>query len=317
MNRFSASNLIHPPIQEHPTSAYSTPTPQPLVSVIIPCFNAESYIEETLQSILKSTYPKIEIIIIDDGSTDKTIRVIEDYQGNHANIKIIQQQNCGPGAARNAGVRMAKGEAIAFLDADDIWDATKIEKQMCHFKPGTLIYTDRINFGDLGGLSEKQSESVNQPEGSVFPELFLQGNFVTMSSVLLHKDDFQNAEGFDENPEIAGVADWDLWLRMARAVRFKFIPEPLTLYRCHESGMSKQIMSMHTGKQQVIDKFKGSVSDSELNAATQSALAGSAFFAKNQEQFLLALKFYCKCILNNPTNTSLYKQAIKCILRRI
>src|SRR4051794_36334456 len=103
---------------------------QPLVSVVIPAWNVEATLGDTLESVARQTYPNIEIIIVDDGSTDATADIAEEYCRRAGNAKLVKQRNRGPAAARNRGIAEARAEWIALLDADDLWHPTKLQKQV-------------------------------------------------------------------------------------------------------------------------------------------------------------------------------------------
>jgi len=104
---------------------------QPLISCIVAVFNGERYLKEALDSILAQTYRPLEILVVDDGSTDRTTEIVSEYSDT---VRYFWQSNAGPGAARNAGIKLAKGEFIAFLDADDLWHKKKLTRQISSFK---------------------------------------------------------------------------------------------------------------------------------------------------------------------------------------
>jgi glycosyltransferase involved in cell wall biosynthesis len=207
----------------------------PLVSVIIPTFNAAAYVAQAIASAQCSREVPLEIIVIDDESTDGTWSVLETFEES---IRKVRQTKGGPYKARNLGARLARGEWLAFLDADDEWAPGKLARQMDAADHGhaALIYTDRYNFGDCRRVKERQSDCVQLWDGDVFEPLLLD-NFITLSSVLIHRHWFDQLGGFCEAQ--TGVQDWDLWLRYASAGgNVKLIREPLTGYRIHAEQMS-------------------------------------------------------------------------------
>jgi glycosyltransferase involved in cell wall biosynthesis len=156
----------------------------PTVSVIIAVFNGGNYIAQAISSALASRDVSIEVIVIDDQSTDDTWKVLEGF-GN--TIQKVSQEKGGPYKARNLGARLARGDWLAFLDADDEWIPGKLAKQLSIADHETaLIYTDRYNFGDCSRVKELQSDCVTLWEGDIFEPL-LQDNFITLSSVLIRK----------------------------------------------------------------------------------------------------------------------------------
>ena len=145
----------------------------PLVSVIIPLYNAEKYIAETIQNVLNQTYQPIEIIIVDDGSTDRSLSVAKSFESE--NVKVFSQTNKGASAARNYGLREAKGEFIQFLDADDLLSANKIEEQVGLLidNPGKLAVCPTIHFFDGEDFIAKQPIHEWYKEGTDDPTDFL------------------------------------------------------------------------------------------------------------------------------------------------
>ena len=133
----------------------------PLISVIIPCFNAQQYIGQTLESILNQTFKNFEIIVIDDGSTDQTEKVLNKYNGK---IRYIYQENSGPAVARNRGIFESKGEYLAFCDADDMWEKKKLQKQISLFVkyPSLGLCATNGIFIDKNGIEDTRLVSENR-----------------------------------------------------------------------------------------------------------------------------------------------------------
>jgi hypothetical protein len=197
---------------------------KPLVTVIIPSFNGAAYIGQALRSALDSPGVPLEIIVVDDGSTDDTFKVLEGFD---TRVRLVRQERGGPYRARNHAARLARGDWLAFLDADDDWLPGKLAAQVRLAASGPdLVYTDRLNFGDLSRVKERQSDSVTLHEGDIFEPLLL-GNFITLSSVLMRKSAFEKLGGFAI--ERRGVQDWDMWLRYSSdGGRVGLCREPLT-----------------------------------------------------------------------------------------
>lgn len=189
------------------------------VSVVIPAYNAAEWISEAIASALAQTSPPLEIIIIDDGSTDSTADVAGRFP---APVRLLRKPNGGPAAARNFGIAAAAGEWIALLDADDRWAPTKLEKQLALAEPDVvLIHTGLENEEDEPGL----------PDRLGFEDLW-QANRIANSSVLVRRDTVIALGGFDEDPRLKSVEDYHFWLRLAfSGGRIAFCREPLTFYR--------------------------------------------------------------------------------------
>lgn len=221
-------------------------SPLALVSVIIPTYNADKFIEEAIQSVLAQTYRMYEIIVVDDGSTDNTKEVLRKYQDK---IRCIFQANCGPSAARNAGIKIAQGEYICFLDADDLWTSDKLEVQVSYlnrYPDIAFVFSDHI---DIKGdepcsstflASKKVLEDLSTPDG-VIPNGFvrlLQENFISTPTVIVKKICFDKAGLFDE--ELWSVEDRDLWIRMAANFRLACLPKVVCKRRVHQANISRQ-----------------------------------------------------------------------------
>ena len=198
----------------------------PTVSVIIPTYNRAHLIGMAVQSVLEQSYQDFEIIVVDDASTDNTGEVVRSFKDERIRY-IRHKKNKGAAAARNTGIKAARGEYIAFQDSDDKWLPEKLEKQMKVFENAPLevgvVYT-----GFLRIANDKKiyipSSWVTQKEGSIHKEL-LKGNFVTTQSIVTCKECFEKAGMFDER--LPRLQDWELVLRLSKYYDFKCIDEPL------------------------------------------------------------------------------------------
>jgi glycosyltransferase involved in cell wall biosynthesis len=208
-----------------------------LVSVIIPAYNAEKYISETIESVLKQTYKNLEIIIVDDGSTDDTERVVNNKLQAFSKYKFLKQNNLGPAAARNLGIKNAEGDYIAFLDADDLWLPQKIEKQIRFLKEHPecgLVFTRRKIITPYGKVIDDKRKI---PKEINF-YILVASNYITTSSVMVRKKIFDLCGYFDE--DIKGPEDWDMWIRISKCTKIGFIDEPLVIYREILGSLSKR-----------------------------------------------------------------------------
>lgn len=200
---------------------------KPLISVIIPCYNVQRTIVETLQSILKQTYPNIEIIAVNDGSTDNTAEQIKQLQIDHANVRLYSQENRGLPATRNAGFLKSQGEFIVFLDGDDLLHETYIER--CHNeferkRSVDLVYTDTMLFEAENGLYDLSDFSFET----------LLGRNCIPSTAMLRRSHFIQAGMYDV--ALKFTEDWELWIRYTYKFRQVIkIDEPLFFYRKRHS----------------------------------------------------------------------------------
>lgn len=221
----------------------------PLVSVIIPAYNAEAFISYTLDSILAQTYIKIEVLVVDDGSQDRTAEIVKAFAQKDERVILLQQPNAGVAAARNLAIQKSRGEYIAPIDADDTWYPLKLEKQVQRIlqaEPSVgLVYTWSLHIDKAGLLTGVYIDS--NYEGDVYTDL-LYTNFIgNASAPLIRRACFEqigyyNCKLKEHNGQ--GLEDWDLYLRIAEHYQFSVVPEFLVGYRQVFGSMSFNVMSM-------------------------------------------------------------------------
>ena len=238
------------------------------VSVVIPAFNSAEFMAETLDSVFAQTYPHYEVIVINDGSSDTEDleRVLQRYPSN---LRYIKQENQGAAVARNAGLRAATGDLVAFLDADDTWLPTFLEKQMKLLSTtnADLVFSDALLFGD-SPLDGRTFMEIDVPRGEVTAENLLAVKVTVLTStVLAHKQPILDVGMFDVS--LRRGQDFDLWLRLAKAgVRFAYTRDVLAHHRIVESGLSGGTISQLKRTLAVLDavKARGGLTDAEQAA---------------------------------------------------
>jgi len=208
----------------------------PKVSVIIPAYNAMTYLPATLESLLEQTFTDFEVLVINDGSSDNTAAWVTQSQDRR--VQLISQANQGMCVARNRGIALAQGEYIAFLDADDLWHPTKLAKQVrClneHPEVG-LVYTWTASIDREGKPTGRIFAS--HAEGDVWQELVQHNITESGSSPMVRRCCFETVGVFD--PDLPHAGDWDMCLRIAARYPFGVIKEPLVYYRQYSNSMSK------------------------------------------------------------------------------
>lgn len=213
-----------------------------LVSIIMPAFNSEMFISDSIESVLSQVYPHWELIVIDDGSTDSTAEIIKEYVSKDSRIRYYYQQNQKQGRARNNGISKSKGDWIAFLDHDDLWVPEKLEKQIEFINRNNvdLVFSD----GYIFRSSIKNTNLALQIKSGFYIgngalKLFLECNRIPMLSVLVRKKAVVNCGGFEVHPSVQNADDYLLWLRMlAKGYSFYGLPDKLVYYRLHENQAS-------------------------------------------------------------------------------
>jgi len=293
------------------------------VSVVIPAFNSEEYITDTIQSVLNQSVDVLEIIVVDDGSSDFTLEKVRQFGPN---VKLIEQPNSGPAAARNRGVGEASGTYVAFLDSDDIWLPNKLELQIQSLKKDSRcgwIYTD-VCF--LGGINDGKKDSyfTKKYEGDILPKI-VQGNFIGTSSVVMTKALFNEAGGFDTS--LRYVEDWEFWARVASISPVCFVDEPLVLYRVHPDSSSRKVRSTFKYYIQVVEKIYGELSKRKFFNVARTREYGSiqkaksevcsvcSYIAEEEGDKIFAMECAGRAFLYDPLSIQKSKRLAKCVIK--
>jgi glycosyltransferase involved in cell wall biosynthesis len=209
----------------------------PQVSVIIPAYNGRAYIAQAIESVLGQSYTDLELLVVDDGSTDDTAAIIQSYG---ARLRYFCKTNGGPGSARNAGIRHAQGEYIAFLDQDDLWLPNRLAEQvpmLQHDAQLGLVFSDAL-YQTTANQQEHHSFAIDRPfSGHAFAQLFT-NNFIPNLTVLVRKSCFDRLGLLDESGTMMITDDYNMWLRVAAHYPIAFVDKPLARYRWHEQNFS-------------------------------------------------------------------------------
>lgn len=234
----------------------------PLVSVIIPAYKVAEYIAETLDSVFAQTFTSFEVIVVNDGSpdTEEFERALEPYLGR---IRYLKQENLGASVARNAGLRAARGEFVAFLDADDLWLPNYLEDQMkfINERGCDLACADAEYFGDSrSGAPTYMTLLMDSAPASgdvTFRELVASERSLITSGVVCRRQPIMEIGLFDET--LRNAQDFDLWLRLAHhGARLSYQRKVLTRYRCRTDGLTGDEVNCHTRELRVLDKIERS-----------------------------------------------------------
>jgi glycosyltransferase involved in cell wall biosynthesis len=235
-------------------TAVEADMPQPLVSVVMAAKNYARFLPEAIESVLAQSFADWELLIIDDGSTDATPTAARPFLAD-PRVRYFRADKLGQPRAKNLGIGLARGEFVAFLDADDAWEPTKLEKQLAVFRdnPGVGVVFCRRSLIDESGralvgpavpATAKTAGTAGPtspplPRGRVLPAMFVQ-NFVCFSSAVVRREVFAHVGRFDPQWDLA--IDFDLWLRVARHHGFDFVDEELVKYRTGHGNLSKKLL---------------------------------------------------------------------------
>ena len=254
-----------------------------LVSIIIPAFNYGRYLPEAIESALNQEHTAREVIVVDDGSTDDSSAVVARYGPA---VTYIRQENAGLSAARNNGIRAARGCYIAFLDADDSWSPRFLSIVLATWRDRPALGAVHSGFRCIDGKSQPLPQVCvsTVPDGQMYDRL-LDGEFFVPSSVVIRRDCFDRVGLFDER--LRGSEDWDMWLRVARQYAFAGIAEPLVNYRIHGQNMSASPEYMLRYQRMVVEKHFGPAEGppQDWPADRQRAFAATCRYAAQGHYF--------------------------------
>lgn len=225
----------------------------PLTSCVIATFNMGRYICGAVRSVLEQTYSNLEVVVVDDGSSDDTASHMQAFTGDKR-VRFLRTARRGQPAAKNLGASEAGGDLLAFCDADDFWTANKLSLQvpllLANGNAGVVYggYADLFEDGSVVAASQEMFRA-----GRVVDDLFVT-NFVPFGTALLHKRLFDDLGGFDETLTM-GI-DWDLWLRAAVTEEFRYVPEVVYLYRRWSGQMSRDWQGRYEAAFRIMDRFR-------------------------------------------------------------
>ncbi|MDM9379595.1 glycosyltransferase [Chlorogloeopsis sp. ULAP01] len=276
----------------------------PKVSVVMTAYNAMAYLPQTMETLLWQSFTDFELVLVNNGSTDNIVEWVT--QLSEPRIKLISQENRGIPGGLNRGIAHAQGEYITFLDADDLWDPTKLEKQVKILDENPevgLVYNwvtliDEHS-KDIGGLIHRHSIVKFKAEGDVRKQLLEQDIIGCGSSAMVRRVCFEEVGVFD--PSFTIAADWDMWVRIGLHYPFKVIKEPLTYYRKHSRSMTSNWQAAMRDCGVAIEKIFSYVSP-ELQYLKNHSY-GRLYFYHAQQRVRSLERDYCEA-------SRLYKKAV-------
>ena len=277
----------------------------PLVSVVIPAYNAEAFLARTLESMLAQTYQNLEILVVDDGSGDRTPEIVKGFAQQDSRIRLLQQANAGVAAARNWGIHNAQGEFIAPIDSDDLWYPEAVEKLVAQFQRDRsevgVVYTWSMDINEheqpTGGFHAATVA------GNVHKTLICHNFLGNASSTLIRKTCLDRVG--DYNPQLKtqnaqGCEDWDLYLRLAVNYEFAVVPEFLVGYRKVTSGMSGDFSQMARSQQLMLQAVQ-----------QQHPEIPSFLYRISRSSFYLYLAYQCDVVGKTRASLSWLWQAVR------
>lgn len=297
--------------------------PCPTVSVVVPTHNMGHFLDSALQSVLCQSYRDFEIIVVDDGSTDNTSEVLVPYSLN-AIIRCLRQEKRGPSAARNTGIKAARGRYIAFLDADDIWLPSKLDRQMAAVRqhPEASVVYCRFQYMDVHGklLACSTGWVLKRAQATLYEELMYR-NVISGSdsAVLVSAPDLMDVGLFDES--LSSCEDQDLWRRLALKHQFCLLEDEVLVYiRQHPGSIQANLTQMTLGRLRYLSKLRRDTPPQFRHHLPQVAhvtyweLAQSHFA---QRRFGKAVFFLARIALLGPTHCLRLLRELASALRRM
>jgi len=278
-----------------------------LVSVVTATYNMSRYLAETLDSILAQDYPQLESIVIDDGSTDDTFRVLERYAAD-PRVRVVRQANAGQTVAKNRGIAEARGEFIAFCDADDTWRRDKLSLQVPRFADPrvAVVYADIECVDGEGRLLPYYD--IRHYEGRVTAPMLID-NFVAFPTAVVRGSVLRGLGGFDESLTMS--IDYDLWLRISVDHEFAFVPERLANYRVWEGQMSKKTGERLDNFFKLLDRFLGKhpgvVNRRDIDRAYAHAFVTRGYWSACDGRPADAWRDYRSALLRDPLTPRLWR----------
>lgn len=278
----------------------------PLISVIIPVYNGEKTIRDTIDSVLQQTFSEFELLVIDDGSKDATLKVVSEI--SDPRLKVFSFPNAGASASRNRGLKLATGEYVSFIDADDLWTADKLQAQLTALQshPAAAVaysWTDCID--ETGKFLRPSSHAT--ASGNVYPNLLLTNIVGSGSNILVRREAIVAIGGFNEAIP-PSVEDWELAVRLAARYEFVAVPSVQVLYRVYPNSASFNIERMEVmGLQATEALFAQAPEDLQYLKRPKTGNLYKLLVSKllqgpvNRQNGLLAAKYLWKVVETEPS----------------
>jgi glycosyltransferase involved in cell wall biosynthesis len=295
------------------------------LSVVIPTYNHGQYLKRAIDSVLNQTYKDLEIIVVNDGSTDNTKDIVHSYGDQ---IKYIYQQNQGLASARNTGINASRGEFLAFLDADDWFAEDNLQIKMSFMEShqnAVWVYSNWQYLDEEGNHLTRGSEKFRYADkklnGHIFQELVHNRNFISPCTVVVKKAVLEDVNYFD--PNVVCQEDLDLWLRISLKYPAHYIDKVLVYVTVHPKSLSTDFTKWVNGNAVIVEKLKGLIPHDFQGRqklvnkiiADKHTFLGRDFFQRGQ--FGKAIHEYCNSIKHLPLQKRVYWLMLTAISRLI
>ena len=284
----------------------------PLVSIVIPTYNHAPMLQRALATVIEQTYQNWNASVVNNFSTDNTLEVVAKF--NDPRIQCVNFRNNGViGASRNEGIKLATGEYVAFLDSDDTWFPTKVEKSVSSLENGSDLVCHAEYWIDESGKS--RLVTYGPSEAATHHNLIYKGNRISTSATMVRATLLKEVNGFDVSPELISTEDYDLWIRLAaKSNKFAFIDEPLGEYHRHDNNVSANIEKHLAAELALLTKHFAV--DSRLqNALARRRRKALAYYGAGRSlhrtsKYFLALQKYARSLMIWPISLRLYAAVV-------
>jgi len=262
----------------------------PTVSVLMPAYNGEKYIGQAIESVLSQSFSDLELIVVDDGSVDDTMAIVERYMSDSRLVCLESVGNKGVAAARNRALSHSNGRFISFLDQDDAWLPNKLEVQVKILEDNpdvAMVHSDVMVMDEVGFVVNRDDYLVSMDSvinvRNIFPELFARCD-IQVLTVLLRKSVLDNTGWFNE--ELAGVDDYELWLRIAKRYSVAHIKTALAMYRKHPQQESNNGYKQLSLRLRALETFVGA------NSEVRNMIGGSLYVHRMKGLYIGVANYY-------------------------
>lgn len=286
----------------------------PLVSIILPTYNRSNVVGRAIESVLGQTFTNFELIVVDDGSTDDTLKILENY--NDERIRIFSHDNNkGGSAARNTGISKSDGKYIAFIDSDDEWLRTKLQLQVEKIRSHpslSIVYTGHYK----NSQGTREIGQIPQHDGNIFEAQLARDRVNPTSTVLVDKHCFETVGTFNES--LNARQDYEMWLRIAKKFNFGYIKKPLVIMHEGEDRITDNVDRRIRATLTIVNKYSKEI-DNLPKRKKRSTLATQYFsmgrYCQKHERYKLARSFLMRSATYDPTLIKIWPVLIASLLR--
>jgi glycosyltransferase involved in cell wall biosynthesis len=292
------------------------------VSVIMPAYNREKFLGAAVESVIAQTFRDWELLIVDDGSTDRTAAIAREFERTHPEqIRVLSQRNAGVTVARNTAIRAAGGTHFAFLDSDDLWPATKLERQAELFasRPDLAFAYSGYLLIDEAGRPIREVKPDPRLQGCIQELLWLEDNEIVGATLMIGREALFKVGLFDER--LKGAENFDLRLKLARLGPVAFVNEALYLYRKHDDSLTAQSRLMSAQFLKLVESHFDGVDAAEHSSTLRAQVMSRHWHREGDRAFggmdlALAMRMYLRALPRSRRKADLVRSIARCVLGR-